>query len=177
MTKGNKMRVDLPAHGGQAGHALFDATSGNVTVVMDAQKMAMTVNPGVAAAAAAEAAKPPTITKTGNHELVAGRDCEDWDVAEPNGKHEALCVTRGIPFFDLGAAAPGGGPSFGSWFKDDHVFPLRATVSNNTGAIESRMQVTQIEAKPLDDALFAVPAGYRTMNMPAGGPRPGAPPH
>jgi hypothetical protein len=110
----------------------------------------------------------PAITKTGKHETVAGHDCEDWEVAETNGTHTQLCVADGIGFFDFGAVAPpSAATQFGSWLSDlreKQEFPLRAITSDPGGKEASRMEVTKIDAHPLDDSTFAVPAGYKVMS-------------
>jgi hypothetical protein len=114
---------------------------------------------------------PPTVAKTGKHETIAGRDCEDWDVTEALGdKHDQLCVTEGMVFFDFAALTPPNatGASMGTWLKQlraNKEFPLRSVTLDTSGKELSRMEVTKIEAKPVDDALFNWPPGYRQLDM------------
>jgi len=169
LTKGSKIRVDVPEKNGTSAHSIFDPSTGKALVIMDAQKMAMTMAIPAGPAAAAQAA-PPQVTRTGKHETVAGRDCEDWDVVS-NGKHEQACITEGMLFFDFTSMAPPGAAArsgMGSWLSDLHdkrEFPLRAITLDASGKEVSRMEVTKIDAKTLDDSMFTVPAGYREVDM------------
>ncbi len=167
--KGSKTRLDTPGREGQAVHAIFDSSTSQLVVLAEAQKTALKTTLAANSADGGDD-KGAKISKTGIHELISGRDCEDWDVAEPNSKHESLCVARGIAFFDLGSIAghTGGAPSLGTWMKDERdAFPLRAITSASTGAIESRAQVMLLMPHPVEDSSFVVPAGYRTVPMPA----------
>jgi hypothetical protein len=178
LTKGDKIRLDV-THNGQVAHSILDAGKKQVLVLIDAQKMAMTM-----ALPAPPAKQPnqgmPTVTKTGKHETVAGHDCEDWEVAELNGTHTQVCVAEGIGFFDFGAIAPASAASqFGPWLaelREKQEFPLRAVTTDAGGKEQSRMEVTKIDARPLDDSTFTLPAGYKLVNMPAGMQGMGGPP-
>jgi hypothetical protein len=177
LTKGDKIRLDV-THNGQVAHSILDSEKKQILVLMDAQKMAMTM----AVPPPAKQPNPamPTVTKTGKHETVAGHDCEDWEVAELNGTHTQVCVAEGIGFFDFGAIAPPSAASqFGSWLaelRDKQEFPLRAITTDAGGKEQSRMEVTKIDAHPLDDSTFTLPAGYKLVNMPAGMPGMGGMP-
>jgi Domain of unknown function (DUF4412) len=150
---------------GKLGHAIYDPSTGGAMVIIDQRKMVMMM-PIPAPSAAPQVGEAPTITKTGKHETLAGRDCEDWDVVEPVGqKHEQLCVTEGMTFFDFTSLAPPGAMAVpvGTWLKEireRNEFPLRAVRLDPAGKELSRMEVTKIEAKPIDDALFLPPKGY-----------------
>jgi hypothetical protein len=168
ITKGNKIRVDVPEKNGTSAHSIFDPSTGKALVIMDAQKMAMTMTIPAATVAGTQGA-PPVVTKTGKHETIAGRDCEDWDIVQAT-KHEQACVTEGIVFFDFTSMSPTGAQrgSMGAWLsdlRDKHEFPLRAITLDPSGKESSRMEVTKLDAKPVDDSLFTVPAGYREMDM------------
>jgi hypothetical protein len=191
VTKADRIRLDVPAHNGQMAHSILDPVKREITVLMDQQKMAMTMALPQATAAAGQPQAEPTITKTGKHETIAGHDCEDWNLVEPNGKHTLLCMADGMAFFDFSSMAPPGSAAQlgGSWMKelkDKGEFPLKAITTDASGKEESQMLVTKIDPHPVDDSLFAIPAGYKTMQMPAmpggfpggpGGPGvPGMPP-
>ena len=170
LTKGGKSLVDVPGRDGQTAHSIFDPTTQKVTIVMDSQQLAMQV-PLPHASAAAPNATPPKVTRTGKHETVAGYDCEDWDIVLEGGKREATCVAQGLAFFDFSAmSGPVGGGVHSSWaeeLRDGNAFPLRAVESDSAGKETSRMEVTRIEKKSLDDAAFIVPASYHIMQVPA----------
>jgi hypothetical protein len=166
--KGQKMRVDVPATHGEQAHAIFDQSTNKITVIMDTQKMYMELDPSAAQAQAGAAHEPAKITETGKHETIAGTDCEDWDITEASGKRASVCITKGIAFFDFGGGMrPGGATSTTAWIEQlraKQAFPLKAVETDATGKELSRMEVTKIEKKSLDDSLFAIPAGYRSMS-------------
>ena len=180
LAKGGKLRIEVPGLDGQMTHSIFDPVAKKVTILMDSQQLAMQM-PIPAVAGAAPLGKDTTITRTGKHETVAGYDCEDWEIATDGGKtgrKEAVCVAQGLAFFDFTAmAGPTGGTSR-SWaeeLRDKNGFPLRAVELDASGKEISRMEAKKIERKALTDATFAVPAGYRVMNVPGmepGGARP-----
>ncbi len=175
LSKGGKLRIEAPGHRGEQGYAIFDSASKKVVTVMDPQKMYMELDlsqPLVPSAAPHGDVAKPTITETGKHETIAGYDCEDWIIKDAKGKRSEACVAQGISFLDFGSmGGMGGGPGggAGSWmdeFRDKKYFPLKAVELDETGKETSRMEVTKIEKKSLDDALFAPPAGYKKMEMP-----------
>jgi hypothetical protein len=169
VTKGNKIRVDVPREKGHDAHSIFDPATGQALIILDDQKVAMTTV--VPPASETQMGLPPIVTKTTRHETIAGRDCEDWDVVEAVGdKHQELCVTEGMLFFDFTALAPPGstGATMGSWLaqlREAKEFPLRTITFDPSGKEKSRMEVTKIEARPIDDALFRPPVGYRQIDM------------
>jgi hypothetical protein len=163
MLRAGKVRVDFAA--ARAGVPM--------TVIVDpgAQKMYMVMAPQrmyVERAISAEQLDrmtghaKPEITKTGKIETIAGRECEIWTATE-NGERYDACVAKGLGTFFQGESALLGR---GGWLDElrDGAFPLRIT--RGDGA--TLLQVTSIERKPLDAALFAVPEGYRKMELPAG---------
>ena len=92
---------------------------------------------------------------TGQAETVVGAPCSVYRVREAHGDEYECCLVS-TPFAAEGASgdaqeprAPGG------------LFSLRTIVRDDAGAETSRIEVTQIEEKPLDPSLFVVPAGYR----------------
>lgn len=163
--KGTKMRFDAPAENGpmSGGYVIFDSTSKQMQTVSDAKKMAFTIDMNrapQAAGAGAAAAKKPTIDRTGKMDTVAGYSCEIWKITNDDGSKGEVCVGKGIAF-----------PSFGgrnaeAWMSElNDSFPLRAVMSDATGTEKTRMEVTKIDKKSLDDSKFQVPAGYQTMSM------------
>ena len=189
LTKGDKLRFDAPAgHHGEQTHVILENGTKQMFVILDAQKTYMEMDLAKTIAGATQVpghaptapGAPPTITKTGKHEKIAGYDCEDWDIKDANGKQAQACIAEGVPFIDLASAGPGafaGSPS--TWLDQLHgkkLFPLRAIDFDAAGKESSRMEVTKIEKKKLDDSLFALPAGYKKIEIPhfAGG-MPGMP--
>jgi hypothetical protein len=161
-TKDGSLRIDMPVQGGQATHSLFDSKARTVTIIMDSQKLAMTTP--LAKAAPQGSPGTASVTKTGKHESVAGYDCEDWDIVSARGTHTQACIARGVPFFDFaGMAGPRDTGSWADALRDTNGFPLRAVDLDAAGKETSRVEVTQIEKKPLLASLFHVPAGFDSV--------------
>jgi hypothetical protein len=162
-TKAGKLRADItgdPRDKAKGEHAYFDPATKQVTLLSDARKTATT-----AARPAPLAATLRSVNKTGMHELIGGQDCEDWDAADTSGRRETLCVAEGFETLDLNALLPAdtGFPPIGSWLADlreKGEFPLRALITDASGAIESHWDLSAIDAHSVDDAAFAVPPGY-----------------
>jgi hypothetical protein len=174
--KGQKLRVDVPSHGAEV-HVIFDQAANKTYAILDPMKMYAEFDHATMQAAAAHA-PAPKVTETGKHETVAGTDCEDWEIVEAGDKHATACVAHGISFFDFSAMRPGGATTATGWIEElraKQAFPLKAVELDASGKELSRMEVTKIEKKPLDDALFTLPAGYRSMSSMVPGLAPHAP--
>jgi hypothetical protein len=178
LTKGGKLRIDEPVHGGQAGHVIFDTAAKKMLILVDSQKMYMEMDPPSAGAVPAHAGGvPPKVTDTGKHDTVAGNDCVVWEVTESNGKRAEVCVAKGVGFFDFMASGPQAGAprAWADMLKAQGGFPLRMVETDATGKETSRMVATKIEKKTLDASLFEIPAGYRPMQIPHFGGMPSTP--
>lgn len=158
--KGTKMRFDVPAHGAGAGsYAIFDSATKKMTTVTDAKKMASVMDLGSAdKLGAAVAGTKPKVEKTGKEDVVAGYKCDVWKITEDNGNSGEACMASGIAF-------PAAGPQT-SWAAEmGNAFPLRMSMNDKAGKPVTKMEVTKIEKKKLDDKTFEVPAGYHTMDL------------
>jgi hypothetical protein len=173
--KGDKLRFDAPGRPGEAPtHIIFVTGSKKVDVIVDQQHTYIEMDlPQVQAQAAAAGAPSAqaSVSKTGKHETVAGYDCEDWEIKEPSGKHSQACIAEGIPFIDFSSVGPGAlaNPNANTWmheFHDKKLFPLRVIEFDAQNKEASRMEVTSIEKKKLDDALFTIPPGFNKMALP-----------
>jgi hypothetical protein len=160
--KGTKLRFEAPDSGGpmSGGYVIFDTTAKKMTAVNDAKKTAMVMDVGAfqGLAPGAAAGPKPTVDKTGKSDVVAGYACDVWKVSDPNGEHADVCVAKGITFPAMGRHA--------SWMSSlEDTFPLRAISYDSAGKEKSRMEVTKVDKKALDDAMFQVPPGYTTQDM------------
>jgi hypothetical protein len=159
----SKIRVDFPSHRkGETQYSIYDPGTRARTVVADASRTATT------STAPTAAWTPVSIHKTGARETLSGHACENWDVVDVRGRHETLCVAEGFGQIDLGAAVPAelGGPAFGPWLSGLQAsgeLPLRAIVSDGSGAIESQLTVMAIDTSPAEEAAVAVPRDYHQL--------------
>jgi Domain of unknown function (DUF4412) len=165
-TKGDKLRFDMNGASG-ATHGIYDPATNKVTMVIDAQKSYMDLDFNKAGTPQANTtADTAAIDKTGKHETIAGIDCENWVAKDPSGKRSEVCIAQGIAFFDMTAVKAGGPTGLGKELRDKKLFPLRSVEYDASGKELSRMEVTKVEKKSIDDAEFVVPADYKKMSLP-----------
>jgi hypothetical protein len=176
IAKGTKLRVDVPEPDGRVAHTIFDSATKKLTVIMDSQHIALQMP--IPAPAPGDASKPPTVTRTGKHETVAGYDCEDWEIVAADGNHQSTCVATGLPFFDFSATAgPAGGHTWADELRDKNAFPLRMLDVDAKGKEISRMEVTKIAKRAVEDAAFEVPQGFDLKVVPGTVGATGVPVH
>ena len=161
MLKGGKMRFD-PA-GGQMS-LIIDPVAQRMTVIMNAQKMYMERDFGGASAAVQQqmAGRKPTITRTGKMETIAGYKCEHVTVTDDDGQSVDSCISSELGGFRM-PGNPMSPQKEAGWVTQlgSASFPLRVSKGGKT-----IMEVTAIEKKTLDAALFAAPEGYQSFAMP-----------
>ena len=168
--KNGRMRFDTVGEGGAPMHGVYDPTRNEVMVFMDSQKAYMTLDFSRATAPASNTSAETSIAeKAGGKDEVAGISCEKWVSKEPSGKRSEVCVIEGVNFFDLtrlraGAAGLGGvGPQS---MQEKKMFPLRSVEYDASGAEISRMEVTAVDKKAVDESRFVTPADYKKLEIP-----------
>lgn len=158
--KGEKMRIDTGDN-----YLLYDPGTNKLTMISTKQKSYMDLDfskPG--APQANTSGDTATIDKSGKHETIAGVDCENWTAHDPSGKKSEVCIAQGIAFFDMGSMK-GGSSAIGKEMRDKKLFPLRSVEYDAAGKEISRMQVTKVDKKSIDDAEFAVPKDFTKAPM------------
>ncbi len=162
-TKADKMRFDV---GGK--YMLFDSKTNVVTMVDDSTKTFMVIDSKSASAPQANTSPDSAaIDKTGKHETIAGIDCENWIAKDPSGKRSEVCIAQGIAFFDVGSMKgqkSGGG--LAKELREKKLFPMRDVEYDEGGKEISRMEVTNVEKKSIDDAKLDVPKDYNKISLP-----------
>ena len=166
--KKDRLRFDTKTPQGDAMHGVFDPATNKVTVYLDASKSYMDLDFTKPEAQTNTSPDTSAVVKSGRHETIAGYDCEDWTVNDPSGKKSEVCIAQGLAFFDLSSLKGGGGASspLARQFRDEKSFPLRSVELDASGKELSRMEVTKIEPKSIDDSQFQAPPGYSKVTVP-----------
>lgn len=170
--KGDKIRVEMPGQKAMGG-MIMDLTRKETTMLMDEQKMYMTMAmPEPAAAGQGKKGEDATLEKTGEKETILGHAAEKYVATSAEGKTD-LWLAEGLGTFMM---ARGGGPMGGkrggdapqAWERalaGKELFPLRVVGHDKDGKESFRMEVTALEKKSLPDTLFTPPAGYQKFDM------------
>ncbi len=170
MLKGGKMRFE-PAVGQMS--VIIDPAAQRMTVIMNAQRMYMDRDFGPATAAMKEqvAGKHPAVARTGRMGTVAGYKCEHFTVTDDDGASLDSCMSSELGGFRMPAASnPMAPQQEAEWLSEvgARYFPLKVTKAG-----KPVIEVTAIERKALDAALFAVPEGFQAFAMPGPKKPPG----
>ena len=171
--KGGKIRVEMPGQNAMGG-MIMDPAKRETTVIMDAQKMYMTMAmPEVAATAAGGKNENVKFEKTGEKETILGYSAEKYRVVDGDTTTE-MWLAEGLGTFMMAnagnpmAGGRGGAPAPKGWERalaGKELFPLRVVGKNRGGKETFRMDVTAIEKKSLPDSMFAPPADYKLLDM------------
>jgi len=166
--KGDRVRMDMSAMGAN----VFMLRDGDkMSIVMPAQRMYL--DQSITAAARSAGAgktpvKPQDITMTGRKETIAGYECEHATITGDDGKYD-VCLAKGLGTFFMpnnplaGRGGSSGGPGSAVLAKlGGEVFPLKVQKVGDANPI---LEVTKIDKKPLDAAMFTVPSDYRKMDF------------
>jgi hypothetical protein len=196
LVKDGKIRVDIPeslakSSGGPLGanakgYGIFDSAAKKAYVVLDSSRQVIVVDlnklgeqvKGLAPPSppsrpehggAAPKETPPTVSKTGKYDTVAGYKCENWDVASDH-KEGTVCVAQeGFSWLNLPMGALDGVPTAHLWMADlldGKHFPLRFIGYGPDGAKETgRIEVTKIDKKALPATDFVYPPTYALIDV------------
>ncbi len=188
--KGVKLRQEATM-GGRSSVSIMNGATGETIVLMPEMKqyMVMNLNEMAKQMPMAPQRAPDLsqmkVTATGRRETIAGVPCEHYlfsDAATPGAGTSDVCGAAGMGFMGAGNKGMGAFPSTAGFARATHpqraalarrgFFPLKMTVTGPDGSAMT-WQVVRIERRSLEAALFAPPAGYAKMAMPA---MPGMPP-
>lgn len=172
LIKGNKTRIDTGGEGARA-NVILDQEAKSLTVVVPERKMVMEM-PLDYARPDQQSKKPVNFVKTGTTDTILGYTCEQLIAKLEEGEVE-VCGVKGLGSFTFsgmhrmgrpGSGGPSGGaPTWTKALREQGLFPLRVVTKGPDGHELSRMEATNIEKKPLDANLFAVPADYQKFDM------------
>lgn len=115
-----------------------------------------------------------TIERTGKTDKIAGYSCEIWRITdkEENRLKSDICVAKGFGkaatfWIDPKEMRRSSQPSWVKRLVEEGGFGLRSIHYDDAGKESSRMEVTSIDKKRLDNALFAFPADWAKQDMSA----------
>ena len=164
--RGDDIRVELNDPRAQGALMLMNVEKKEIRMVMPAQKMYMTMPVPDLDEEEGESAVPQA---TGEKKEILGYTAEKY-LIELEGSDYEIWATDELGAFgalDFPGDDKAGFSSPFSRIKGEAFFPL-LIIERNGDREQSRVEISEIEAKKLDDSLFEVPAGYQGMNMPAG---------
>lgn len=171
-SKGGKARIEMASPQG-AMVMVMDPAKRETLMIMEEQRMYMTMPmPDVAAPASApkEEAK---LEKTGQTEKILGFLAEKYLSTYGDTKTE-LWLGEGLGSFiamNTGGAGPrgrGGPPTPAAWEKalaGKALFPLRVVSYDKSGKESFRMEAVDITKQALTEAMFAPPADFQKFDM------------
>jgi len=177
--KGDKMRTEMPG-AKEGGSMILDAKKKEMIMLMDSQKMYMTMQIPEGSDVTGGRADDVKIEKTNVTEKILGYTATKYIATHDTTKSE-MWLAEGIgTFMGMGnnSSGGGGGGLFGgrkkadsgakSWEKalaGKDLFPLRVVELDKAGKERFRMEVTAIKKESLPDSLFTPPADYQKFDM------------
>lgn len=170
MAKGDKVRFETnEGSASERGAMVWDLGAKTAMMILPSRKMYMSMDMSKTTANASDTLRGK-VTKVGS-EVVAGIPCDDYVGTDKNGvKQGTYCIAHGLgnfAWFSAGSPMMKRMQQRVSGFSDAVAgggFPLKAV--NAQGEIE--LIAIKVEKKSLDPSLFAAPAGFTQMQMPAG---------
>lgn len=163
LSRAGNVRVNMTSPAGAIG-VLGLSSEKKVYVIIEAQRSYMEVPPLDAIVAAGT---PPTVTKTGKTETIAGFECEHViiEAGSANGPTKTdVCLTRALgPFVNPMTALAGA--RMAPWQRQlmaEGGFPLKVTLNDGSVALE----VTKVEKRRVSDSLFRIPTEFNKMDLP-----------
>lgn len=168
--KGDKARMEMGGKDAQSFTAVVDYRRRVMMMPMPGEKAYMEISMDSAGEQQQETAEQYQVDRTGKTEKIAGYSCEIWLFKEKQtGKLKSeACVAKGFGNA-AGMMTAGGerGSRVPAWVKQlgkEGAFGLRMITRTDQGVEQMRMEVTSIEKKRLDAALFAMPADYKKLD-------------
>ena len=156
--KGAKVRYEPAA---APVKAIEDGTAHHAYVIDDTKKSYEDLDTTAKSA-------PPSVTKTGKTEKIAGLDCEHWTLDDSASQEKVdACVAKNVAWFDLAQAPKPGAaePGWAAALTKENAFPLRLVVSDAKGKERYRVDATKVNKAKQDDTLFQAPAAYKKTDL------------
>jgi hypothetical protein len=170
--KGDKGRMEMQTEDGRKMFWILDGKNRRMIMPMPDGKMYYEMD--LSDRDVMEAMPEFDIVRTGKTDTVAGYPCEVVVIKnkKTDKTNSEVCVAKGLGYFmamgDMGRSGQRTEPPWMKQFREhfkDGGFPLRTIRRNDDGTEDTRMEVTKVEKKRLDDGLFTVPADYKKFDM------------
>jgi Domain of unknown function (DUF4412) len=175
--KDNKIRLEGMGREGEGGAMVMDTKNNEAMIIMPSQKMYMTYSYKNVLGATSDTMKNKiekemengNIKMTGETKVINGFNCEKWVYKDEDGNNGEAWMTKGIKnffFFNNPMKPRNDEPEWEQKLTKEGYFPMLVISKDSDGNLESKMEVTSIEKKSLDESLFTPPADYKKMEMP-----------
>ena len=172
--KGDKIRLEMPGVKGMGG-MILDTTKKETTMIMDEQRMYMTMAmPDAAPTAQKGKNEDVKLENTGMTETILGYTATKY-LSTAEGTTTEMWLAEGLGTFMSAGGNPmaggrrgGGSPAPQAWERalaGKELFPLRVVGKNKSGKETFRMEATSINKQSLPESMFAPPAGYQKFDM------------
>ena len=179
--KGQKARIDLPA---SRMSSIIDAKEGKMFTLDHKQKQVIVMSLdnlkksiALAAPSGQEKAKS-VIKKTGNTAVIQGYKCAEYDIigAGDNPARIKCWITEEVDDSEMEVVRSFGGKMGGLFGFNDVQKPKGMVIRSESKMsiagreVTSASEVLSIKREPVADSVFAIPADYKMMELPAFNP-------
>ena len=174
--KGNKTLMQMM--GEEKANLIMDSKAKKMTILMPQQKMYMEMDMNMMKDISEKMKKNDKsekaekmngdFNKTGETKEINGYECEKWVYTDDGGDKTEAWMTKELGNF-MGFSNPMMNDEASSWQKKiegQGYFPMLAIHYDDSGDVESSMEVKSVDKKSLDESMFEIPAGYSKFNMP-----------
>ena len=170
--KGDKMRIEIATKKGGMGGMIMDGEKKEMIMMMDDQKMYMTMAiPDVAAEAAGKKGEDVKFEKTNETEKILGYTATKYIATQKDGTKTEMWLAEGLGKFM--SASPGNPmtgrraapPEWERALAGKELFPLRVVGKDKGEKQTFQMDVIAIDKKSLPDSMFTPPASYQKFDM------------
>jgi len=167
---GDHARVDV----GKEVSSIVDSKAGTVTSLMHSQKIAMQMPEGALNAMQKKAGQPKPkldLKPTGKKDVINGFNCEEYS-GKVEGMPISFWVTQDVQnqkeiLAQIGKLSGGSDPFQAALQSgaDFPGFPIRSVIKTPQLGT-STMTVISVKNEDVPDSVFAIPAGYKSMDLP-----------
>lgn len=168
--KGHALRFEEVGPDAGKGAMIFDAKKHALYSLHHDEKIYLEIS--TATTSESQPFDDIAITKTGQHEKVAGYVCEVYRMKDrSDGSTGEFCMAKAIgsaALFGMTSAQAGGASLWPGWMRDlfkDGGFPIKGVDRDGRGREEARWEAVKIESQPLADRLFVPPSDYQKQEM------------